>query len=67
MKQSKKFERVAIPRCPWHVQDDLGYLHWFEDAAKRDAKGQRQKQCHVCGYWFWPDLFGIDPITKLKS
>lgn len=64
MKKSR-FKRVAIPPCPWHKNDKLGYLQFFEDGDKRTAKGERQIQCHVCGYWYWPDMFGVDPITKL--
>jgi len=39
----KKFTPVAIPPCPWHKNHEMGYLQFFEDAAKRDEKGQRQK------------------------
>lgn len=61
----KKFERVRVPECPWHQSPEMGYLRWHRDAEKRDAEGQKQKQCPVCGYWFWPDQFGVDPISKL--
>ena len=63
----KKFTPVAIPPCPWHKNHEMGYLQFFEDAAKRDEKGQRQKRCHVCGYWYWPDHFGVDPFTQLLT
>lgn len=62
----QKFNPVAIPRCPWHKPTQLGYLQFHEDASKRDKNGERQKQCHVCGYWFWPHEFGVDPVSKLK-
>jgi hypothetical protein len=45
----------------------MGYLQFFADAEKRTAAGQEQKQCPVCGYWFWPDQFGVDPISLLKG
>lgn len=63
----KKFKKVNITPCPWHNNDKLGYIQFFEDADKRDAKGQRQIKCHFCGYYFWPDKFGVDPFSKLKS
>jgi len=50
-------------KCPWHKTDNLGYLQWFADAEKRQKKGQQQKQCPDCGYWFWPDMFGKKPKT----
>jgi len=62
----KAFRRVIIPPCAWHTQDKLGYLQAHEDAGKRAANGERQTQCVVCGYWFWPNEFDIDPLTKLK-
>lgn len=61
----KAFKRVSIPPCPWHKNKNMGYLQFFADADKRDAKGERQLQCKVCGYWYWPDHFGIDPVSKL--
>lgn len=61
-----EFKRVVTPPCSWHTQDELGYLAAHEDADKRTSKGERQTQCHVCSYWFWPHEFGIDPISKLK-
>lgn len=65
----KKFKPVAIPACPWHESksDTMGYLQFFEDCDRRNAKGERQQQCHVCGYWFWPDQFGTDPVAKFVA
>jgi hypothetical protein len=65
----KKFKPVAVPPCPWHESKsgDMGYLRWYEDCEHRSAKGERQQQCHVCGYWFWPDHFGVDPVAKFVS
>jgi hypothetical protein len=65
-KKDPKFTPIAIPACVWHKNDKLGYLQFFEDCDKRSAKGEKQKRCHVCGYWFWPDQFGTDPFTLLK-
>lgn len=65
----KKFTPVVVPKCPWHESksDSMGYNQFVDDAERRTAAGQEQKQCHVCGYWFWPDQFGVDPITLLKT
>lgn len=64
---NRKFKRVAIPPCPWHTQDKLSYLRASEDADNRMANGERQSQCHVCGYWFWPHEFGVDPFSKTMA
>lgn len=62
----KQFKRVAVPKCPWHdsKSDSMGYMQFFRDCEQRAAKGEEQVQCHVCGYWFWPDQFGVDPVAK---
>lgn len=63
----RKFKRVAIQPCNWHTQSELSYLAFFADADKRTAKGECQTQCYVCGYWFWPHEFGVDPFSKIKN
>lgn len=63
----KKFERISILPCPWHMRHSttMGYLEAQENAYKRIKDGEKQIQCHVCGFWFWPEYFGEDPITNL--
>lgn len=63
----KKFERITIPKCPWHNDPEMTYLKFFSDAGRRAAKGEEQMKCAVCGYWFWPDQFGVDPVTLEKT
>jgi hypothetical protein len=63
--KKKKFTPVAIPRCPWHNSPVTSYLQFFEDAARRNKNGERQRQCSVCSYWFWPEHFGIAPVAQL--
>lgn len=52
-------------KCSWHISYELGHLQFFSDCEERAAKGQTQKQCPDCGYWFWPDKFGKK--TKAKN
>lgn len=61
----EKFKKVVPVRCPWHTPDYLGYMQWHDKAERLTAEGKEQTQCHVCGYWYWPDEFGVDPITKI--
>jgi hypothetical protein len=50
-------------KCKWHKETSLSYVAFFEDCEKRAAKGQEQKQCPICLYWFWPDKMGRMPKT----
>ena len=43
--------------------EELGYLAWHADAARRSRHGERQLYCGECknaagsgGIWVWPDL-----------
>lgn len=43
-------------RCPEENPDDrLGYIAWHTDAKRRHKAGQRQRLCHDCQLWKWPD------------
>lgn len=50
---------VATPMCPQHkpISEHMGYLKWHDEAERREKKGMKQKQCHVCKRWFWKDEF----------
>lgn len=53
-------------KCKFHRPANLGYMAFFTDAEKRSSKGEKQKRCPHCKYWFWPYEFGIDPNVKSK-
>jgi hypothetical protein len=63
VKRTKRTSAVTQrpPQCPWHRPSELGYLAWHEDAERRGAAGEKQQQCPVCHYWFWPHEFGEKP------
>lgn len=63
----RKFKKVNVPPCPWHKPSNLSYISFFNDADKRTLKGEAQTQCNICGYWFWPHEFGIDPFAKIMA
>ena len=50
-----------IKRCSWHRPDNFGYLHASADAEERLTRGERQRQCSVCGLWHWPHEWGAEP------
>lgn len=64
----KKFNRVVVSKCPWHLEGPyMSYVQHFEDADERFARGEEQVQCPVCLFWFWPEYLGEDPVKKIKS
>jgi hypothetical protein len=63
MTQEATIEGNKREKCHWHKGSNLGYIAFFEDCEKRAAKGQEQKQCPICLYWFWPDKMGRMPKT----
>lgn len=56
---------MTAEKCSWHKPGDLSYMNFFYDAEKREAKGEKQIQCTVCKYWFWPHEFGIINFFKM--
>lgn len=61
-----KFKKVEIPKCSWHTRTGYqSYLQAFEDAEARLKRGEEQVRCAVCGYYYWPDEFGVDPVSKI--
>jgi len=49
-----------------HIISNMGYLAAHDDAEKRIAKGQKQKQCPICKLWLFEDEYGSgypsDPV-----
>jgi hypothetical protein len=56
-----KAQPAAVLRCSWHKPSGLGYLQFFADAEERDARGELQRQCPLCGLWHWPHEWGDEP------
>jgi hypothetical protein len=54
-------ERQGAPKCAWHRPSDLGYISKQEDAERRLARGEEQRQCPTCQLWFWPHEYGEEP------
>lgn len=52
---------MKIARCTWHKPDNLSYTHFHYDAEERGARGERQRQCTMCGLWHWPHEWGDEP------
>lgn len=48
-------------KCKWHTPMNLGMLQWYSEMERREKKGMKQKQCPVCGYWFFKDEYGKKP------
>ena len=47
--------------------NELGYLQWHYDAARRHKAGQRQVWCMTCERYQWPDqLCEISVVGKVK-
>ncbi len=63
-------EAVKVPKgekCDWHKPIERGYIAAHDHADKMMAKGQLQKQCTICLYWFWKNEFGKQPKVKNTS
>lgn len=43
--------------CKSHKAQDLPYLAWQAYAKERQRKGDKQKECKVCGRWYFNDEF----------
>lgn len=56
--------QARIKMCVWHKPSLLSYVDAAEDAERRIARGQKQKQCSVCKRWFWWHEFGTKPKEK---
>lgn len=59
---TKAQAQVAV--CSWHKPSLLYYVDAGEDAERRLARGQKQKQCPICKRWFWRFEFGTKPKEK---
>ncbi len=47
---------VQCDKCHQKVDTrKLGYVQFFDDAARRHKAGQRQNRCPYCGLYCWPD------------
>lgn len=44
--------------CPHREQPRLGYMEFVEDGHERTKRGERQRQCSVCGLWIWQSFWG---------
>ncbi len=40
--------------CLWHHASGLGYIAKSDDADRRMAAGEKQRQCPDCHLWWWP-------------
>lgn len=38
-----------------HPLQKHGYIEWHAWAREQEAKGKKQKQCEICGLWFYPE------------
>jgi hypothetical protein len=57
---SKVKNKTGFPtECKRHKPKlaKMSYVSAFEEADRRIAKGQKQKQCPVCYLWFFPDEY----------
>lgn len=45
-------------KCPHRPEPELGYMNWHLDAAERNKRGERQRQCPVCEKWIWSSFWG---------
>jgi len=45
---------VCIPLEGGFVCCDIEYVKFFDDAARRHRRGERQLYCSVCRKWRWP-------------
>jgi len=43
--------------CAKHKPVQLGYLQWLEWADSKIKLGEKQRQCPVCGRWYFEEEF----------
>lgn len=54
--------------CAHRDPPALGYMAWIDDAQERHKRGERQKQCPVCGLFIWESFYGpADWKTKAQA
>jgi len=53
--------------CPVEPRFHLGYFAFFEDAERREAKGEAQHYCANCERWRWPDQRAACPFYEWQS
>lgn len=57
-KEPKRTVRTVVQEsCPTHKPYDISYQAFHEDALERTERGEVQKQCPKCGFWFWADEY----------
>lgn len=44
-----------VDACPVEPRFHLSYIAFFEDAERREKKGEAQHYCGNCRRWRWPD------------
>lgn len=56
----KKLKELS-KRCSWHKPANLSLLDSSADAEERLAKGERQRMCPECIFWYWDHEWGSEP------
>lgn len=51
-------------KCGWHRWKERGFMQAYADAEARMDRGEKQRQCPDCRFWYWEDEFGTPPKTE---
>jgi len=53
----KTYIGITPEPCPTHKRPDMSYNAWFSYAERRTKMGHKQRQCPVCGRWYFKNEF----------